>query len=583
MTRHKPIVLFLLIIGMLISCSTPSGDDSGTDNARAVKECVLADISTDTASYIREFHAQIAALPVKNDSDCSELYNAVNRLSFDMHLRAQDPRATVLLGKVLAVLKDSPHRTLSDTRQLLNTYVRLGATFADMGMPALGVDYYMAGLDLCRDPRLDEYKAMMFNNLGIIYAQSEILDKAEDYFNQSLDINLRLKRHHETFLNFGNLSELYSLRGLTEKALDASQQSLDYIDQKKHPEQLARMRIQQGSLYIALNQPDMAISRFQSALKQYRELADCRGTVDAELHISDYFCRAGQPDSALAYATRAFDLCSRHERNEDMVTTLKNLSDIAAAKGDYRQALTLMCRSTELSDSLRNAESRLRLTNWSGIGDSLHAVDRTHSDTFPLWAKITTALSILACMALAGLALSLRKRMRRNAAESQRQRHEAEIAVDRLNREMTSLSLEKLKMHEALADINDSLRSVLTELSPREKEKRDKLRELLGRVNNMSATDTDEEFKMFFERLHPDFYRNLSEKFPELTPRDLRLCAFLYLGMTTKEIAVLTYREVRSVDSARNRLRKKLNLDNSADLTSYIRSIDPSHNHAQPQ
>ncbi|MDE6131095.1 MAG: hypothetical protein K2F74_05850, partial [Muribaculaceae bacterium] len=90
-------------------------------------------------------------------------------------------------------------------------------------------------------------------------------------------------------------------------------------------------------------------------------------------------------------------------------------------------------------------------------------------------------------------------------------------------------------------------------------------------VSNMAAFDADEEFRLQFERIHPDFYRTLSEKFPELTARDLRLCAFLHLGMTTKEIAVLTYREVRSVDSARNRLRKKLGIDINDDISDFLR------------
>ena len=89
----------------------------------------------------------------------------------------------------------------------------------------------------------------------------------------------------------------------------------------------------------------------------------------------------------------------------------------------------------------------------------------------------------------------------------------------------------------------------------------------------MASFDADEEFKLFFERIHPEFHNTLNARFPDLTPRDIRLCAFLYLGMTTKEIAVLTYREVRSVDSARNRLRKKLGLELTDDLTAYLHSL----------
>lgn len=58
--------------------------------------------------------------------------------------------------------------------------------------------------------------------------------------------------------------------------------------------------------------------------------------------------------------------------------------------------------------------------------------------------------------------------------------------------------------------------------------------------------------------------------FAKLTKNELNLCVMLLQGKTTKEIAELTNREVRSVESSRNRLRKKLELEKGTDLKAFL-------------
>ena len=55
--------------------------------------------------------------------------------------------------------------------------------------------------------------------------------------------------------------------------------------------------------------------------------------------------------------------------------------------------------------------------------------------------------------------------------------------------------------------------------------------------------------------------------------KEKRLCAFLRLGLSSKEIAAITYKEVRSVESARNRLRRKLNINLEENLIEFISRI----------
>jgi hypothetical protein len=69
-----------------------------------------------------------------------------------------------------------------------------------------------------------------------------------------------------------------------------------------------------------------------------------------------------------------------------------------------------------------------------------------------------------------------------------------------------------------------------------------------------------QEFEFRFQQVHEKFYKILNEKFPDLSPSERRLCAFLKLDMTTKEISAITHQNAKSIDVARTRLRKKLNL-----------------------
>ncbi|WP_156877230.1 helix-turn-helix and ligand-binding sensor domain-containing protein [Salinimicrobium terrae] len=77
-------------------------------------------------------------------------------------------------------------------------------------------------------------------------------------------------------------------------------------------------------------------------------------------------------------------------------------------------------------------------------------------------------------------------------------------------------------------------------------------------------------FKEAFKNADKEFFDKIKNKHPELTSNDLRLCAYLRLNLTSKEIAPLINISVKSVEIKRYRLRKKLNLPREVNLTDYI-------------
>ncbi|MBT8221926.1 MAG: LuxR family transcriptional regulator, partial [Eudoraea sp.] len=87
---------------------------------------------------------------------------------------------------------------------------------------------------------------------------------------------------------------------------------------------------------------------------------------------------------------------------------------------------------------------------------------------------------------------------------------------------------------------------------------------------NLKQTDDWELFKEAFNNADRDFLKNLEKTHPNLTPNDIRLCSYLRLNLSSKEMAELLHISPRSVEIKRYRLRKKLNLTHDENLVSYI-------------
>lgn len=93
-------------------------------------------------------------------------------------------------------------------------------------------------------------------------------------------------------------------------------------------------------------------------------------------------------------------------------------------------------------------------------------------------------------------------------------------------------------------------------------------------IKELSASTNDnnwKEFELRFEEVYPGFFKSLLKAYPTLNQNEQRLCAYLKLNMSTKEIGKILHLSVNSVISARYRLRKNLGLNNSdADITKFL-------------
>ncbi|TDW47989.1 YXYXY domain-containing protein [Flavobacterium sp. 270] len=175
------------------------------------------------------------------------------------------------------------------------------------------------------------------------------------------------------------------------------------------------------------------------------------------------------------------------------------------------------------------------------------------------------------------LILSQEKELLRRSGELNEKRLELEqknMAIVRENLENT-ISLKNAKVASNtvnLIHLNEILLSIKELVLQIKKENDLSLLTKINRIidHELQGDQHWNEFEEIFNQLHDNFMQRLKNSFPELTPRDMRLCAYLRMNFNTKEIAPLLGISVRGVEDTRYRIRKKLQLPSDANITEFI-------------
>lgn len=140
--------------------------------------------------------------------------------------------------------------------------------------------------------------------------------------------------------------------------------------------------------------------------------------------------------------------------------------------------------------------------------------------------------------------------------------------VTSINKELAVSTLSLMKKDELLKIIQEDLKKTVEEQSG------SKLKSVISTINqNIKQENTWNTFKEAFDSVDKDFLKRIKKLHPSLTPSDLKLCAYLRLNLSSKEIAPLFNISIRSVEIKRYRLRKKLNLLHDDGLVNYILSV----------
>jgi len=91
--------------------------------------------------------------------------------------------------------------------------------------------------------------------------------------------------------------------------------------------------------------------------------------------------------------------------------------------------------------------------------------------------------------------------------------------------------------------------------------------------SNIQSDDILKRFEEQFDIIHNKFISRVRTQHPDLTVGELKMCAYLKMNLSSKEIAPLLNLSVRGVETLRYRLRKKMDLTREDNLVEYLDSI----------
>ena len=240
--------------------------------------------------------------------------------------------------------------------------------------------------------------------------------------------------------------------------------------------------------------------------------------------------------------------------------------------------------------------------------DNLGNESATVSYTFviwPGWYQTTTAKAVYAFLLLVFLYLLYRMQKRKFANQQIKHKKEQEhlISLHQLelernekdlmqvqneklesdvmfkNRELATVTMHLVERGKVLSEIKEKLVQAITKHDP--PLNIGNFRKVMRLLEEAENKDEDwEHFARHFDEVHSNYLNSVKKHFPSLTTTDLKLCAYLHINLTSKEIAQLMGISVRGVETSRYRLRKKLDIPGETSLNTFLLEAIANDQHA---
>lgn len=153
--------------------------------------------------------------------------------------------------------------------------------------------------------------------------------------------------------------------------------------------------------------------------------------------------------------------------------------------------------------------------------------------------------------------------------EKEREKEVYRLRSEKLQRELTSKSTHLATESEVLSRVREELVDILSQPT----DAITAIRSIKSKIQEMPRSAVNwEDYDNHFHSAHPDFIKNLLDKFPALSPAETKICALLRVGLTSREIAHMLTVSERSVENHRYRIRKKLGIGDT-NIVQFFNSI----------
>jgi len=474
--------------------------------------------------------------------------------------------------------------------------------------------------------------AQCYSNIGSVYLNLGNYDIASNYYFKALKINENNNFEEGIADVYLNMSNVYMSLNEFESVLDLQLKSLDYYIENNNKTEAGYCMSNIGLVFLELNQIDTAIYYFNRALELNTQTNDQHGIAGSLINIAHANINKGNYNNAIATIEKAKAICITSKDMYFLAKCLITEVTIYEDLGNTQKAIKLAKEALQIANKINvlgtaeNANLALSKLYESGkdydnalmyyksyniLKDSSLALDKTkaiqnlkiqyetekkeqqiisleeekkQSEKMKLFFIITSiALLLTIIISIYSFYLKIRNSKHKlQLSKTIRQKQELELIKKDLENQNLEKDLE-LK-HKELAtnamnlirniEINSNLFGELNILlQSADEQQKNKIEEIISSYKIMSKDKGWKEFELRFGQVHKSFYQNLSAKFPDLSPNEKKICAFLRLNMTTKDIALITYKNVNTINQARKRLRKKMDIATDVNLITFLSEL----------
>jgi tetratricopeptide (TPR) repeat protein len=392
--------------------------------------------------------------------------------------------------------------------------------------------------------QLSSFKAQLYIRLNLKDSAKQELDKALLFANNITDNNSRHYEKGKVYLVFATLYDCETVKdqyAVVLKYLKMSYRELCLVKSGFHNEALVITCNALGSYYSHTNDFKSAKFYFNKAIAISRTLHCEKCGAYAFNRIAKMFYNMNDYDNAILNYEKSLKI-SKISENVGMIQ--ENYMDLTLAyekvKDDKKQKEALK-QLKNIRDSIEYINKLSFETAVKGITDDIKLENSSNTDQF----KRYIILGSILCLFLFYIILMYLKKYK----------------SEKENRaKLEGFLNEKLLLIQSLNSNKDSNKDTI------EKE------EELKKVVHMAMTN-DLLFFESFNELFPDFKVKLLKIDPFFRVNDLKLCYYLKLNFDTKEIARYTGDTVRSVESKKYRLRKKINISSKEDINAWFNNL----------
>lgn len=433
---------------------------------------------------------------------------------------------------------------------------------------------------------------------------SKALDNLADIVGMEVADSLEYEKADSYFL----LARIYRLAGEFQKSdsIFAEVERVMARSGRKDTSLSARLHLEKSSACLDADRHKEAFAELKKA-SSFRTSTETRLLID--MGMAELYGRMGEPDMAeeyyksyLAasgpsinrlyalhnYAELLVDL-GRYEEASDTCRRLLYLTETggirhvnAAAYGVLARALYGAGRYKEAYEAHEKFYKGMDSVLWQEgpditaeyekklAGSVSRESNRDETSYMPvIIAGIAAACGIAAWV----FVMKRRKRTRREVADDAGDKYdETETAEERQSFMTTDLSPLHLSLQ--LAQSNEAMREIARLGCDPTIDGNIRRRKINDIQKSMEVSrNLWDDFMTCFGNMHPSFLRSLYTRHPDLSKGEVRMCAFIVMAISTKEIAAITCRSARTVESMKYRLHKKLGLEPGTTTESYLRSL----------